>query len=136
MKIILRGSVPYLTRLKLFDDNSLLYLMLNLPFSCNYRCLKCCNLDETKQAKSSNGRLTLSELERMFEESQHIGIKVLVLAGEGEPLIDKDFKEIISLASKNNLIPYIFTNGTILSESNIEFLAEHRASLIINLDSL
>ena len=43
-KLILRGSARYLhyTYGKIKKD-SIDYIMLNLPFLCNYQCIKCCN---------------------------------------------------------------------------------------------
>lgn len=135
-RIVLRGSVPHLASIGVLNEKSLPYLMLNLPFVCNYRCLKCCNLTESHPQESLRKRLTLDQLQQLIEEASSLGFSVLVIAGEGEPLLDKNFRSIVTLASRNRLIPYIFTNGTRLDEDAINFLAEHTASLIISLDSL
>ncbi len=135
-KTLLRGSAPHLAIVGALHNSSTPYLMLNLPFACNYHCLKCCNLTDNYPRKSLHKRLTLDQLQQLIEEANNLGFIVLVIAGEGEPLLDKQFRSIVSLASKNRLIPYIFTNGTHLDENTVSFLVEHRASLIISLDSL
>lgn len=135
-KLILRGSATHLSKLGLFNIGLLPYLMLNMPFLCNYRCLKCCNLKINSQTKSNYEQMSLTDIQTLLEEAGDSGFKVLVFAGEGEPLLNKQFRDIIAFAIRNGLLPYIFTNGTMLNQENINFLAEHKASLIISLDSL
>lgn len=135
-KTVLRGSALYLSNYGLLYSNSMPYLMLNMPFLCNYRCLKCCNSTDKSWQKINQKSMSPSELQILLEESGNLGFKVFILAGEGEPLLNKDFRKIITLAVSNGLLPYIFTNGTLLNSDNINFLAEHNASLIISLDSI
>lgn len=72
----------------------------------------------------------------MLKEANALGVRVLVLAGEGEPLIAPGLKEIVVRADELGLIPYIFTNGSLLDKEMAVFLKQHNASLVINLDSL
>lgn len=110
--------------------------MLNMPFLCNYRCLKCCNLRTEQQLKINRKHMSFEQLQMLLEEAGKSGFKVFILAGEGEPLLNKEFRDIVTLAVRNGLLLYIFTNGTLLNSDNINFLAEHNASLIISLDSI
>lgn len=135
-ELMLRGSAPYLAETGLLELDSLPYLMLNMPFSCNYRCLKCCNLRTEPELRNERQHLSNEDIQALVEEASNSGFKVLVLAGEGEPSLSKEFKDIVALASRNGLLPYIFTNGSLLDDENINFLAEHRAVLIVSLDSI
>jgi organic radical activating enzyme len=135
-KLLLRGSAPHLELQGLLGPDARPYLMLNLPFVCNYRCLKCCNQDLSIQSTNPRKSLTLAEIREIFEEARENGYRVLVLAGEGEPLLDRRLRAIVQAANNNDLVPYIFTNGSLLNQDNVDFLASERASLIISLDSL
>jgi len=133
MSKILLGSARYLE----LDGGlkKLEYLMLNLPFACNYRCRKCCN-SERKGIGYEATDLHISEIISIINEAKKIGIRVLVIAGEGEPFLYRRIKTIIKKASELGIISYIFTNGSILNKKNLFFVKKHNSSLIINMDSL
>jgi len=135
-QLVLRGSAPHLEQLGLLVNGKSPYLMLNLPFACNYRCLKCCNQTTRPLSRPIRNPLSMNEICAVLDEAGKFGFSVLVLAGEGEPLLDRSLHEIVEAAISNGLLPYIFTNGSMLTPGNIRFLAKNRASLIINLDSL
>jgi len=130
MKKILCGSAKHLELAG--GIKGLDYLMLNLSNKCNYRCLKCCNSGRA----SSKQPLTSKEIFNLLDEVKALGARVLVVAGEGEPLVDNRINKIVAKADKVGLIPYIFTNGSLLSEKTARFFRKHNASLVINLDSL
>ena len=109
------------------------YLMLNLPYRCNYKCSKCCNASREESPKSP---LSLEEISELITEAKDLGMRVLVIAGEGEPFLDENIQSIISRANTNGLIPYIFTNGSKLNADTTQFIKENGASLVINIDSL
>jgi len=134
--LILRGSNLYYEKMPNVLSSPIYYLMFNLPYLCNYRCLKCCNIKDRDGIHKYKKILSLKIIEQLFEEAGNTGFKVLVIAGEGEPTLNKNFKSVVKLAARNKLIPYIFTNGTCLDNDNINFLAENKASLIISLDSI
>ncbi len=135
--IALRGSAQDITISTEEKMHALVYLMLNLPYNCNYQCLKCCNMLNGHQPKSKTvPAFNKAKFRHLLAAAKNAGIHVLVVAGEGEPLIDPNFRHIIELASIEGLLPYIFTNGSLLSTDTIQFLAKHRASLIISLDSI
>lgn len=134
--IVLKGSFAEINIGCPKPGGSLLYLMLNLPYNCNYRCLKCCNVLDSQSVPSHSSHLRQEVLRTLISSASTAGIKVLVVAGEGEPLMDPMFREVIELSTRAGLIPYVFTNGSLLDPISVQFLAEHRASLIISLDSL
>lgn len=131
-EIILRGSARYLyyqygkTKKSTID-----YIMLNLPFRCNYQCIKCCN----RFRKFKSGKLSLDKIRNTILRLKKLGAKVLVIAGEGEPTLNKNFKSIVKFVDENGLIPYVFTNGSKINQKLAYFLSKHKASLIINMDS-
>ncbi|MBU1037098.1 radical SAM protein [Patescibacteria group bacterium] len=130
-QLLLKGSAPHLNKEQKLGLKKIDYIMLNLPFECDYNCIKCCN----KRRKYKKGYLELKKIKNYILKCKNLGARVLVLAGEGEPLINKNFKELIFFANKIKLIPYIFTNGSMLNKELALFLAQNNATLIINLDS-
>lgn len=130
-KLILKGSAPYLNKKRRLGKYQLNYIMLNLPFVCNYNCLKCCN----RYRKYKGGMIKINEIEGAILKCKKLGGKVVVIAGEGEPMLYKNIKRLIQFIKDNELIPYIFTNGSALNKKNATFLAENDVTLIINIDS-
>jgi len=128
---ILAGSARYLEiegGLRSFD-----YLMLNLPYRCNYRCTKCCN---SERHDNNGDPLSSAEIKTLLGESGGLGARVAVVAGEGEPLLDDRLRGIIYETDIAGMMPYIFTNGSLLDREIAQYLKEHNASLVINVDSL
>lgn len=131
-EIILRGSARHLYyQYGKIKKGVIDYVMLNLPFSCNYRCIKCCN----RFRKFKSGKLSLEKIRDAILRLKKLGAKVLVVAGEGEPTLNQNFKSIVKFADENDIIPYVFTNGSRINQTLAYFLAKHKASLIINMDS-
>jgi len=111
------------------------YLMLNLEFGCNYRCRKCFNLEDgrpplPKEPVSPEKRLGL------IAEAKELGGKVVVIAGEGEPTLDRNIKSIVGEAGNLDMIPIVYSNGSTLSPQWIEFYRDSGAVLVVSLDSL
>ncbi|MBU0530068.1 MAG: radical SAM protein, partial [Nanoarchaeota archaeon] len=134
MNKILVGSTKHLELCSNGKLNCVEYLMLNLPFRCNYKCKKCCN--RQRETVEEGTPLSIDEITRLIHEAKDLGIRVFVIAGEGEPLLDKNIMQIVREVDKAGLIPYIFTNGSLLDNRTIRYMKEHNASLVINLDSL
>lgn len=112
------------------------YLMLNLPFRCNYRCIMCCNgkekkdgwqtgerkkigrLEKTGAGKKENkpntisDALSFSEIERVLVEAKDLGARVLVVAGEGEPFLIRETKGVVSHAHALGMTTIVFTNAS------------------------
>jgi len=132
LNLILKGSAPYLNNERKFGEKEIDYIMLNLPFLCNYNCLKCCN----RFRKHKGGLFKLNKIEKAILKCKKLGARVVVIAGEGEPTLYKNIKKLIRFINKNKLIPYIFTNGSNLNEAMATFLAKNNTTLVINVDSL
>jgi len=114
---------------------SFTYLMINLPFKCNYRCSKCFNLKSDNQDTSEN-EISLDERVRLIHEAKYLGGKAVVMAGEGEPAIHEDIYHLVSEISILGMIPIIYTNGSTLTEKRVSFYKDNSTVLIIAFDSL
>ncbi len=130
-QLILRGSAPHLNLGRPLGKRELDYVGVNVPFKCNYDCLKCCNGGERPH---SSGKLDLEDAERFILKCKKLGARVVTMMGEGEPTLDENFRELAQFINRNGLVPYIFTNGSRIDEEFALFLYRNNAVLIINLD--
>ncbi|MCL1934991.1 MAG: radical SAM protein [Defluviitaleaceae bacterium] len=92
-----------------------LYGCIDLTYDCNLSCKHCVFINNDISEK----KLTTKEVKHIlddFEEKKLIGVQ---LSG-GEPLLRKDFIEILQYASKKKYAVSIATNGTLINDSIIE----------------
>ena len=101
------------------------FLISSISTTCNLHCKGC--------YARSNGIAEDSEAERkptispeqwkqIFTEAADMGINFSLLAG-GEPMMRKDILEAV--AEVKDMIFPIFTNGTLIGPSYLEFLRKH-----------
>jgi MoaA/NifB/PqqE/SkfB family radical SAM enzyme len=130
---VLRGTPKHLSRTGQLEG--FVYLMLTLPFKCNYRCLKCFDLIGSHPAV--DGRpITLKEILSVINEAKAIGGKAVVIAGDGEPTLSPNIKSIISRIDDLGMIPIVYSNGSTLGPDIASFYHDYNVCLVIALDSL
>lgn len=133
---ILKGSADYFRYIENRSQDTIDYLMFNLPFDCNYNCwMKCCNHNRIVRVPDYPV-LSSENIRNYILTCLPLGIRAVGIMSEGEPLLDKNFKKLADFVSGNGLIFYIFTNGSLFDGNLINFLATKDVSLIINIDSL
>jgi len=137
---ILVGNPTYLEKNGLIRHNEegkpvkdqLVYTIMNFPFKCNLRCLKCYR----EPAKHPRG-IDMDTKKRIINESKDLGALVLGIPGEGEPFYYFDeIREVIDYASSKELITILYSNGTLFDEEKLKFLHDNNVSLIVSCDSL
>lgn len=101
------------------------FLISSIATDCNLACKGCYarsnNICGTLE-KDKKEELTADQWKKIFLDAAQMGINFNLLAG-GEPLLRKD---ILKAASEvKDMIFPIFTNGTIVSESYIDFFFEN-----------
>ena len=126
---ILRGLPSHLG--KTLSNKEIDYIVFNLPYICNYQCRKCF-LGTTLSEDSLN----LEDRKRVLKEARDLGARVVLISGEGEPLIYPHIKEIIDFQHQLGFTSVIFTNGSYLTPGIAKFGRDHDVSFIITLDSL
>lgn len=129
----LRGTPEHLSRTGRLGGFT--YLMLTLPFKCNYRCLKCFNLTNDHPITSGQP-ISIEDILGAIDDAQALGGKVVVIAGEGEPTLHKDIRLMVSRVDELGMIPIIYSNASALSPAMAEFYRSKNACLVIALDSL
>jgi len=86
-----------------------IYIEVSPVSYCNHKC-KFCGIDFARKEKHL---LETDVLCRKLKEMGTIGIKSIMFAGEGEPLLHKDLPPIIKTAKKSGIDVSITTNGTL-----------------------
>ena len=134
---IFRGSPQYYERVREISlgESELDFLSLNMPPVCNYRCHFCLSGMNGRQKPQNS--LTGGELQDLIIEARNLGALHIEVSGEGEPLVYRRMlEEIINFASPRGLHTTIFTNGSLLTEDFLHYLAQNDASLAVSLDYL
>ena len=101
------------------------FLISSISTTCNLHCKGCyARANGIARDEGSSGKASLSpaQWQKIFEEATAMGINFSLLAG-GEPMIRRD---IIEAAAKvRDMIFPVFTNGTLIGPSWLEFLRNH-----------
>ena len=90
-----------------------IYVEISPSGLCNHSC-SFCGLDFTPQSKAVF--LKTSVLKDRLSEMAGLGIKSVMFAGEGEPLLHNDMTEITMHAKKTGIDTAFTTNGTCLTK--------------------
>lgn len=110
------------------------YLRISLTDSCNFRCAYCMPNEEIEVMPKSH-LMSVDEIEKMAQTFVDLGTKKIRLTG-GEPLVRKDFPEIVRRLALLPIELTLTTNG-VLAHKHLElFKQANIRSLNVSLDSL
>lgn len=93
---------------------------IQLTRACNLRCSHCF-VDIT--AKPDPRELSTQQLTSLFAELETLGAPVVVLGG-GEPMIRRDFWELVDAVGRHQLHASLCTNGTLVTPQAAQRLAQ------------
>lgn len=108
-----------------------LYAEISPYGGCNHRCIFCA-LDYLEYKPQM---LETNVLKRFLKDITRKGVKSIMFAGEGEPLLHKDMAELIKYAKDQGLDIAITTNGTLLSKALLESILPRLSWLRISLNA-
>lgn len=86
-----------------------IYVEISPVSSCNHKCIFC-GIDFVR---GEGLKLDREILSKRLEEMGQSGVKSIMFAGEGEPLLHKDLPEFIRVAKNSNMDVSVTTNGTL-----------------------
>jgi len=104
---------------------------LDLTYRCNYNCLYCRNgqIEE-------NEALDFETMKKIIKELKENNIFSINISG-GEPLLHKNFVDIIKLLKENNLVWNLTTNGSLIDGKMAKTLKDNNInSLFITLTGM
>ncbi len=88
------------------------YLEISPSGACNHRC-KFCAIDYMAYRKRF---LELSTLKLRLTEMKQLGIKSIMYAGEGEPLLHQNFTDIVDYTKRTGIDVAVTSNGVFLNK--------------------
>ncbi len=86
-----------------------IYMEISPVSFCNHRCIFC-GIDF---ARDNGDKLDREILCKRLEEMGQAGVKSVMFAGEGEPLMHKDLPEFIRVSKNSGIDVSVATNGTL-----------------------
>lgn len=93
-----------------------IYIEIGLTNRCNHRCVFCALDWFDKQPVD----MDTGVIKRALQEMAECGVKSVMFAGEGEPLLHQDLCEIVRYAKSQGLDVAITTNGVLLNRDKLE----------------
>ncbi len=110
------------------------YLRISLTDNCNFRCSYCMPVEEMEWMPQSK-LMSKDEILKLAEIFVSLGVKKIRLTG-GEPLVRKEFPEILAGIAKLNVETTLTTNG-VLIHKHIQSLKDAGVrSVNVSLDTL
>ncbi len=96
---------------------------------CNMNCAMCYIRMSPEEMRSRGRERTAAEWIALGKTCAELGMLFLLLTG-GEPFLRPDFREIYTELKKLGLLISINTNGTLLNEETVSWLAENAPTKI------
>jgi cyclic pyranopterin phosphate synthase len=108
-----------------------IYLEIAPSGSCNHRCIYC-GLDFMRYTPQF---LDTQKLKIRLSEMASLGVKSIMYAGEGEPLLHKDIAGIMQHTKKCGIDVAITTNGVLLREKLIKEIMPATTWIKVSVDA-
>ena len=108
-----------------------IYAEISSSGACNHRCTFC-SVDYIGYKKVFLDRQVLL---RFFESSSKIGLKAVMFAGDGEPLLNPEIIDIVNDARLFNIDTSFTTNGVYITENFIEQALEKVSWIKVSLNA-
>lgn len=110
------------------------YLRISLTEKCNLRCTYCMPADGVPLTPKDQ-LMTASEIDEIATAFVGLGVKKIRLTG-GEPLVRKDFRDILYSLKKTGADVSLTTNGLLVDRYIDDFEKVGMSSVNVSLDSL
>jgi len=108
-----------------------IYVEIGLTNRCNHRC-SFCALDWVEKNKADmDSKIMLYTL----DELPAYGVKSVMFAGEGEPLLHRDISQFVKYAKENGLDVSITTNGVLFNEKKAKEILPYLSWIRFSVDA-
>ena len=137
----LKNTKPYVyEKIQKFDEKirrgeSIAIIQMQYNYTCNFNCVHCA----IKKVQGNNGNkrsLTPKDVAQLSRQADELGLARFVITG-GEPLVFKDFDEVVAAIDPDKFYINCDTNGWFLDEARAKHLKEIGVDRIqLSIDSL
>ncbi len=109
-----------------------IYVEIGPTNRCNHRCIFCCyDFFVNKTGINIDREVMLRTLKEMAEK----GVKSIMFAGDGEPLLHKNIIEFVEKAKEFGLDVSITTNGSLLDDEKAKKILPHLSWIRFSVDA-
>jgi len=108
-----------------------IYVEISPVGACNHRCTFCA----VDYIGYQNIRWETDILKERLSEMGKLGVRSVMFAGEGEPLLHNNLDDIIEHCANVGIDSYITTNFTMLNEKNVYKIFKHASWVKISINA-
>ncbi|MBP7088399.1 MAG: radical SAM protein [Candidatus Omnitrophica bacterium] len=108
-----------------------IYIEVGIYSGCNHRC-SFCAFDFLQYSANS---LQLDYFKKFINTVVKKGVKSILFAGEGEPLLHRDVIEVVSFTKSKGIDVALATNGVMLTKDKLQELLSNLTWLKVSLDA-
>jgi len=104
---------------KLKRGESIAIIQFQYNYTCNFRCQHCSV--KRFQGKENKRQFTIADVKDLFGQADELGLARVTITG-GEPLVFKDFDELVAAINPQKFYINCDTNGWLLDKKRAEHL--------------
>jgi MoaA/NifB/PqqE/SkfB family radical SAM enzyme len=102
---------------------------IDLTNNCNHKCPGCCG------SMKNHKKLKLDTVKKVIDDIHGGGVRGIIFTGGGEPLLHKDFEEVVRYVSNKKIKLGLITNGGLLHKKDIDLILKSFAWVRVSLDA-
>lgn len=121
----LKEEKPYVyEKILKFDEKirkgeSVAIIQFQYNYTCNFRCVHCSV--KRFQGKNDARQFTMADVRELFKQADELGLARVTITG-GEPLVFKDFDELVAAINPQKFYINCDSNGWLLNEKRAKHL--------------
>jgi len=119
---------------KYHKGESIATVLLQYRYACNFRCGHCCV--KRFQRRDPRRKLSIADVKELSRQADELGLARFIISG-GEPLVFRDFDDLVSAINPEKFFIICDTNGWLLDRERIAHLKDIGVDRIhLSIDSL